>query len=243
VKKVIVLLGLIGLVAAAIAGVIFGLSIREVSCLVEGRSPAESHQVCEQLQELKGSRLLFRDFYQDSQTAKLLFVPTTKEAYDLERVNKSLAGVLELVLNDRPPLYRLEKEEQILMVTKAGGFRENNEQLEIPLVEDLADIYQEPTTHQFLASFLQNLGEERQQISKITLVNFQRIKVRVPGFPQILLELNQDPQQAAKRLAIILKRLDPQQLDLALQEIDLRFELPVLRTYESSSASQILIDR
>jgi hypothetical protein len=36
--------------------------------------------------------------------------------------------------------------------------------------------------------------------------------------------------------------LKPNEIDLNLQEIDLRFNLPVLRTYQSSESAQVLID-
>jgi hypothetical protein len=46
----------------------------------------------------------------------------------------------------------------------------------------------------------------------------------------------------ARRLRLILEKLEPNQIDVALQEIDLRFELPALRTYQSSDSTQVLID-
>ena len=66
----------------------------------------------------------------------------------------------------------------------------------------------------------------------------------------VLVELRQEPAQAARRLEIVLRQAEPESIDLALQELDLRFELPVFRTYdsegqdpiESSDSAQVLID-
>ena len=74
------------------------------------------------------------------------------------------------------------------------------------------------------------------------MVSSQRIELQASGFPIMIVELSQEPHQVARRLKLILQKLVPTQIDLALQEIDLRFELPVLRTYQSSDSGQVLID-
>ncbi|MCC6711488.1 MAG: hypothetical protein IT416_04030, partial [Candidatus Pacebacteria bacterium] len=52
----------------------------------------------------------------------------------------------------------------------------------------------------------------------------------------------QDPIIQAKKFQIIYHQLSPKEIDILIQEIDLRFELPVLKTYESSNSAELLID-
>ena len=180
--------------------------------------------------------LLFRDFYQDKELTELLFVAENKEIYDIQSLTKSLTGTVELVLTDRPPVYRIQLGDQLKLVAASGGLRENNDQLEVPVVIDDHGLYDQ-TVHQFLASLLTALGKN-QPVHTIRLINQERIELEVSGFPTAIVELRQDPQQTASRLTTVLAELRPASIDVALVELDLRFELPVLRTYRT----QELID-
>lgn len=219
----------------------YGLRIRQVNCRLENQPPFSESQVCQQLQQLIGTRILFRDFYQDEQLAQLLFVTDTKEIYDIAELSKSLAGTVDLVLTDRPPVYRLERDGQLQLVTASGSFRENNDQLVVTQIINDQDIYDE-AVHSFLAQLLTALGDNSQTVHTIRLISQERFELEINGFPTIIVELKQDPQQVASRLTTVLTELDPAEVDLALQELDLRFELPVLRTYDSSQVDQELID-
>lgn len=231
-------------IVGAVAVLYFGFTIRQVECLLNNHQLSSQATVCAQLQQLVGSRLFFRDFYQDKQIAGLLYVDETKESYDIQTVAKSLAGRVTFTLTDRPPLYRIERAGHLVLITAAGGIRENNDQLTVPLVTDSQTLYkdQPEIVHHFLAAFLEQLGEERTKVANINLVSENRLEITVPGFPTVLTELGQNPQQAAQRLGVIIRQLRPDEIDLALQELDLRFELPVLRTYQSSESAQVLID-
>jgi hypothetical protein len=241
------------MVGALGAMTIWFMPIRQVDCLLDSQPMDKQFGVCAQLQRLLGSRLLLRDFYHDQMTTELLYLTELKESFDLVSLQKSLIGTITFSLSAKPPLYRLERVGQTVLVTESGSLRENNDQITAPLVVDSTGLYDsESTSHLFLAQFLVNLGEQRTKISRIELKAIDRIEVEIPSFPLILLELAQDPRLTAARLVVILKELTPREIDLSIRELDLRFDLPVLRTNssqldllqpESTTAGQELIDR
>ncbi|MFH2118586.1 MAG: cell division protein FtsQ/DivIB [Candidatus Paceibacterota bacterium] len=235
-----------------IAGLILGLgflliqklSVKQVRCFLNNQEIGTEQRICQQLQQLTGTPLLFRDFQHDSKVASLLYIQETKEVFVLERIEKSLIGEVTIFLSNQPPLYRIEQSSAIYLVTAGGHFQENNNQLSVPLVIDANGIYQQDPEkmHYFLTEFLKQLDGQLERIKKITLVSPQRIELQASDFPIMIVELSQEPQQVARRLKLLLQKLVPAQIDVALQEIDLRFELPVLRTYQSSDSGQVLID-
>lgn len=213
----------------------FGTRIRQVECILSGHELTVTHPLCSQLQTLRGSRLLFRDFTQDEHVAALLYLEDTQEVFDIQRVEKSLSGVITVFLSDQPPLYRMKQGEQVFLVAAGGGFRSDNALIQVPLVMDLSGVYQDQQTvvHQFLERFLRNLGEHQQKISQIELVSPEQIELSIPGFPRVIVELRQSPENVARQLVLVLEQLVPEETDPALVELDLRFALPVLRTYRS----------
>lgn len=227
--------GCVGVIALLVAF----LPIRQVECALNDQKLSIDTPVCHQLQALKGSRLLLRDFGQDPRVTPLLYVEQTKEIFPIQKTEQSLAGTVVFFLSDQPPLYRIQENGQVSLVTQAGELRDNNDQVTAPTVFDPALVYQRQsaTVHTFLSEFLLGLGEQQSKVTQITLVSEERIEVRTPGFPIVLLELKQDPRRAAARLALLLTQLNPSSIDLAARELDLRFELPVLRTFESSDSA------
>ena len=239
----------LGLVLLSVG--LFFLPIQRVSCRTNNGQTADQSLVCDQLQQLVGTRLLMRDFFRDQQVAELLFVPSTQESYDIQEISKSLSGEVSLVLAARPPLYRTLQAGEPVMITESGGVRQNNSQVKLPLVTDQRPATeQQLVAHDFLAGFLSSLPDSANLISEIIIIDDQRVEVSVNDFPTVLVELRQEPTQAARRLEIVLRQGDPESIDLALQELDLRFELPVFRIYdsegqdpvESSDSAQVLID-
>lgn len=231
-----------GVVMGLAALIIQLITIRQVRCFLGDHEVSADFGVCVQLQTLIGTRLLLRDFTQDTPTAALLYLDQTKEVFDIQKTERSLAGTVVFYLSAQPPLYRLERDGQLLLVTQAGSFRANNDQVQAPLVADPALVYQHQPAevHAFLSQFLLGLGDKRNMISQIILESPAKIKVHLSGLPVVLLELQQQPQLAAADLVLLLEKLKPAEIDLAARELDLRFTLPVLRTFDSSDSTVII---
>jgi hypothetical protein len=230
----------IGIVAVAIlAAGIYGFPVREVRCVLNDHILAPESTICRQLQLLRGTRLLFRNFQQDKRASELLYLEDTKETFDIQRVEKSLSGSVTFFLTDQPPLYRMQQDDQTFLIAADGSRRENNEHVAAPLVSDPGNVYAEypEDAHAFLAQFLRHLEKHQARIRTITLASAQRVEIKADNFPVILAEIRQDPLEAARRLTLIFDRVVPSQIDAAAAEIDLRFTLPVVRTFHSDDSS------
>lgn len=227
----------VGVVGAVIlvAGV-YGFPIRQVRCQLHDHVIAPESTVCRQLQTLRGTRLLFRNFQQDTQTSSLLYLEDTRETFDIQRVEKSLSGAVTFFLTDQPPIYRMQEGDRLFLVAADGSKREDNDHVIAPVVTDPGQVYaDEPeSTHIFLARFLRHLEKHQVRIRSLTLVSADRVEVRADDFPVILVEIRQNPQEAARRLALIFDRLVPAEIDTAAVELDLRFAMPVMRTFKSN---------
>lgn len=219
------------------------ISVKTVSCTINGQTVTAGTRVCDQLQKLRGSRLFFRDWERDPEVASLLFVEETREVFSLDAIEKSLAGTITVHLSDSPPLYRMETPDGLVSVSEAGGWRASVDQVRIPLVRDEGKVYEshQEEVHAFLVSFLQGLGTARERVEVITLQSQDTLILRISDFPRVLIEIDPHPARTAARLAVLLDKIAPGEIDLSIRELDMRFELPVLRTFESS-AGAVTID-
>lgn len=223
-------------VGALVAVLFFGARVRQVQCVLNDQVMRENTRICQQLQALRGSHLLWRDFTRDAEVAALLFDQENNQGYDLRTVEKSLGGTLTLFLTDRPPAYRMVVDDARVLISTEGDRRADVPELSVPLVVDAGGVYsREPArTHQFLRDFLAGLGEKQTRVTEVTLESMEKVVVRLTGFPFAVVSLEQDPRRAAARLSLLLDRLDPYEIDSTAREIDLRFDLPVMRSFEST---------
>ena len=240
-KQIRFVFSLVGL-AIGISSFFFFFRVRSVECVVDEKN-AEDLTVCKQLSSLRGSPIFFRDFSQDSSVLNALYIEDTKEVFHIQKVSVSLDGRVRFLLTQSPPLYRVTYDDGPVLFAFSGETRQDDVRVIVPEVtlqvgtsQDLAKY------HPFLVHFLQSLPEDRSRIQKIEIISPIKIKLKVENFPQFLLELNQDPVTQAQRFHTILHTLEPKEIDVAILEIDLRFELPVLRVTESSDSAEVLID-
>lgn len=230
----IVLLGLFG----------FYFKIKQISCFIDQNQQNQA-PVCQQLQALLGQRILFRDFYHDEQVMALTTLADTKEVFSINKVEVSLAGTLKLFLQQTPPLYRSIMNGEMRIFTQLGETRVDEPNTILPTLIDEQLVFANNfiTYHSFLAKFLETLtSEERQLVQQIEFLSVSKVKIIMTNYPTFIVHPDQNPVDQARKLQIIYQQLDPKEIDLALQEIDLRFELPVLKTYESSDSAELLID-
>jgi len=233
---------LIGLIAGIIV-LIFLVKINNIHCFIDNQL-LDSAQVCIQLQSLKGGRILLRNLADEKEVLEKLFITETQEIYTIKSIQASLNGSLTFNLETSPPLYRLERHGELLLFNKSGQGRKNDDRVILPLVIDKNGLFEKDfnLNHSFLAGFLTNLGEDLYRIEEIRFISPTMIRIVFKDFLDFLVEPQQNPQQQALRLQRVLHNLNPNQIDLSLQEIDLRFDLPVMRSFESSDSADFPID-
>lgn len=236
------LFSILGLIVGVIA-LGFLIRVRTVECWF-GEDQGNESRVCQQLQSLIGSRLLFRNFYTDEHVLSSTVITETKEVFSLKKIIKSVNGRVVFHLEETPPLYRLIMGGEPRIFTESGENRANDVEVILPEVIDEQNILLSNFDfyHQFLAEFITALERDKESLEKIYFLSSNKIRLEAKGFPQFLVDPNQHPVDQAKRFVIVYHQLEPKEVDVLLREIDLRFELPVLRTYESSDSAELLID-
>ncbi len=222
----------------------FYFKIKQIDCFID-ESQQDQAQVCQQLQTLLGQRILFRDFYHDEQVVSLTTLAGTKEVFSINKVEVSLAGTLKFFLQQTPPLYRSIINGEMRIFTQLGETRADEPNTVLPILIDEQLVFADNfiNYHSFLTKFLEILtSEERQLIEQIEFLSVSKVKIKMTNYPIFIIHPDQSPIDQARKLQIIYQQLDPKEIDLALKEIDLRFELPVLKTYETSDSAELLID-
>lgn len=225
---------------------VFGLyfKIKQVSCFI-GQNQQDHALVCQQLQSLIGSRLLFRDFYHDKQVLASTVITDTKEVFSINKIITSLDGSVDFYLDQTPPLYRIILDGSPRIFTNSGENRTDDPNISLPTLIDDQGIFMNDfnNNHQFLVDFFGVLqAEEKQKIKEISFLSVNEVRLVVDNYPNFIIHPDYSPVDQAKKFQIIYHQLNPKEIDLAIKEIDLRFELPVLKTYEGSSSAELLID-
>lgn len=217
--------------------------VSKVECWVDGVEQNDS-LVCKQLQSLVGGKLLFRDLFSDEEVLSATIINETKEVFSLEKTKSSLSGKIIFYLKQTPPLYRVLINGEKKLFTVSGEDRSDDERVVVPTLVDEQGLFISSfeENHKFLSKFLEVLEEDIEHIKEIYFLSNSKIRLLVDGFPDFILDPNQNPEIQANKFKRIYHDLKPSEVDILLKEIDLRFELPVLRTYESSDSAELLID-
>ncbi len=236
------ILSFLGLIAGIIFFV-FYLKINQVECFISG-SVQQNSQVCQQLQVLLGTRLLFRDLTADSVVNTATVISSTNEVFVVDKVTTSLGGQVVFYLTQTEPLYRYAQASEKKIFTESSQSRTDDPMLVLPEVIDQQQLFMVDFNnyHFFIVNFLKTLGTEKTIIKEIVFISKNQVKLVIDNYPSFIIDPAQDPIIQAKKFQIIYHQLSPKEIDILIQEIDLRFELPVLKTYESSNSAELLID-
>lgn len=238
-RFVLSLLGL--LIGIVILG--FCFKVKNISCVID-QTEQNNLKVCQQLQSLVGSRLLFRDLLIDKSVLAATVINETGEVFSIDKVATALDGKIIFYLSQTKPLYRFSLDGNSRIFTTDGKNRADDSTIAIPTIVDDQSLMKNDFNryHDFIANFLMTLTVNQSPIKQIVILAANKIKLVVTDYPTFVLDSAQDPKVQAKKFAVIYQQLKPKEIDLAIQEIDLRFELPVLKTNESSDSAEFLID-
>lgn len=214
------------------------LSFNHINCQLQAQPCPQ--ELAAQSQTLKNRSLFFTAIEQEVADWQL-------DLYQLESYQKTWPGQLKLQFVSEPSLYQLQLPDRLITLTTSGFIKDtaqdsgkDQEKTSLPvvvlaaesnrrLVEELEQQAQlSNELHQPLADLVNQLDQLNLQISRI---NYQTdlIKLYLDSDLVALAEPT-NLQKQLQRLALIENDLNLDQIDLAIKEIDLRYELPVLRT-------------
>jgi len=236
------ILSFLGLIVGIVCLTLY-LRINQVECFISG-SAQQNSQVCQQLQSLIRTRLLFRDLATDPMVNTATVISSTNEVFSIDKVTTSLNGEVVFYLIQTEPLYRYTEANEKKIYTESSQSRTDDPLLVLPEVIDPQQVFMADfsSKHLFIVSFLKTLTIEKTILKEIIFMSDNQVKLIVDNYPNFILDSAQDPVAQAKKFQIIYQQLKPKEIDILIQEIDLRFELPVLKTYESSNSAELLID-
>lgn len=228
----------------------FLFRVKKISCQIINQSQQKANELCSKLVTLNNKSLFFFDFENDGLVQEALFNEETQEAFFVKEISKSLPGGVNYVFTTKPPLYRLVYGDEKWLITMEGNLIKDDERISVieVILADKSLLFDEGGEfYSHREKFIRQLLEPLQQqpdleIENMVVDSLERVVLNIKNLPSVILDFSQNGVEQSKRLEIILQDLDQfkdgeKQLDI--REIDLRFELPVLRTYRET---EILLD-
>lgn len=202
--------------------------IKKIECQIDDQTcPTELTQ---QLESIQGKSFLFSPL--ETQILSL-----DLNLYQLESVSKSWPATIFLKFSHKPNSYiiRTSIEDPLLLVAENSLAQPISTQQNLPLIEvyDWNDSIQDDRVtaqlHQLNLDLIQLLASQNISYSSIKIYGSQQIEISLLENLVALAQTDELESQIIK-LAIILEELDLKTIDLQINQIDLRFKFPVLKT-------------
>ncbi len=205
------------------------LLIRKIECVVGPNQQPCTSSTVDQLSTLRNTPLLF-----SSPEIKIASV-LNNEPYQTVRVNRRLPDTLIIVLETLTYSYRLQTEDKEFVVTDTGIAFERSSNTELPKLNSASELVLEnkrvkPEFHSHFLLLLAAIELNSLSIDSVQLLDSQTLEITLQE-PETTVIVN--PSLAANQLQtalVILKNNKVSELSDPVQKLDMRFDLPVLRT-------------
>lgn len=229
-RKSVTLLLLVVMTLVALAVGFFTLRIKSLECDLDG-NPCPS-EILVAFDSIKGQSLLF---FNDQQLQALL---ESYPAYQLNEYGLWLPGTLRLTLAPQTIMYTLSSEIPVesFAVTSEGKLIANTQQTQVPQVllsqNDWIDVQEkqqlQPALHAIFTQTLNDLQAAKISVPVLYLHDPQTLVLELPDQPLIVFD-PQQPTANVARLKHVLDQLSSNPDSALIQEVDVRYKLPVLR--------------
>jgi hypothetical protein len=204
------------------------IKIGEVECRIDEQAcPPE---LAQKLESIKG-----KSFFFSSLEAQVLNLGLN--LYQLNSISKSWPTTVALKFSHKPNSYiiRTSREDQLLLIAENGLAQPISIEQNLPLIEvyNWDDAIQEnhvsTDLHQLNLNLIQLLASQNIPYKNIKIYNFQQIEILLQEELIAIAQVDELEKQIVK-LSIVLDELDLKAIDLQINQIDLRFKFPVLKT-------------
>jgi hypothetical protein len=206
--------------------------INKIVCTLEdGRQCPNNLQ--RQLDNMIGTAVFFTKY-----EALLVAEPFASEPYTLVSHNKILPDTLSVVFRPEPLLYGLKLDngntyyvgEKGSLMNISGNPDTNSIHATGPEEQFLTDHNTiNPHFHSLFATTLSALAKHQFELSEISWQSPTEIKLKLRNAPDAIMD-ESNPALAVEKLALLLNSKNLEELEGQISVIDLRFEMPVLRT-------------
>lgn len=209
------------------------MKTKSVECYLDSNAscPAELTSLLEQ--DIINRSFFFTDYENIVARAPLASLPFTLSSF-----KRNLPDKLTLTFKNEPLLYKLVMEDgsSLLIGTEGtiiNNATDNNELTQVLVYEDAATIFsgnkvtsklQKP-----ISAIVESLHAQGVSVESVSYQNSQDIRLKLSSSQVAILD-DTDPESAIKKLKLILSAPEVTAIDEPIDEIDLRFKMPVLRT-------------
>jgi hypothetical protein len=169
------------------------------------------------------------ELYQDLETLKgksFFFVDLNIDR--LESYQKKFPGTLILNFNEEKLSYTVKFKEEIFYISELGNILENNQDTN-NVTEVILNKEFNKNVHIKLLKIINITNKDNLRVKKIIWNSDQEIILEINNSPKIILDIEAIDIKT-NILEILLNSREIKEYEEPIQEIDLRFNLPVLRT-------------
>lgn len=198
--------------------------IKEIRCTVDDASC--SPEMFSQFQVLLGKQYFFTDFLK--KTTSLI----DSSLYTVESVKKESLGVIHISLSQIGSRYHLLYESGELLTVYPTGELKQEPASGLPTIAMIGNSSSSslpPQLHLALSSALVELSRAQLKWQTIKVVSQEKILIELETGQRVIIDTS-DSSSRLQVLPQLLVQDSIQELDPPVKEIDLRFNLPVLRT-------------
>lgn len=217
----------------------FVFVFRKLECRLDGATLESG--VCERLeQRFRNRSLFFTDLENDQIWDELLADQQYSQAYQYQKISKSLFGQVQLLLLAKLPDYRLIVGQEKYLLNQNNKLRNNQDNLLMTSINFLADEliidrgYLQEAKHQKFLSLSQALSNYQIVTNKIIWLSDQEIQLflNLPSTNNelvVIIDGEQDFVYQMQRLSLVLTQNDLSAIIADKKNLDMRFNLPVLQ--------------
>lgn len=181
-------------------------------------------------EELIDQPLLFNDFDHFSFSTQVLY-DQQNQAYQTSNYYKKFPQTLVILVQKQEPVYQIVYQDKFFLFDEQANKRQVDQEQDLVTIhfnQDVGTDFQlQANQHQFFVTMAQNL--DNFEVKSIEYQNKSEILLNLNNGKKVWLELNDQLEENFERLKIILEQLKEEELGQAINEIDLRFKLPVLK--------------
>ncbi len=211
----------------------FVFVFRQINCVSKDNTLEPG--VCEIINDyFKGKSIFFTDLENESIWDELLTHQQFSQAYQYQKINKSITGQADLYLLTKLPDYRLILGSEQYLLNQNNKLKDNQERLSLPSINFMGDPnikqngYLEENYHQQFLNLSQALSKQQISSKQIVWQNDTEIRIELDDL-QVIIDNSKDFTYQIERLALILQEEELKEVLPGKKVLDMRFNLPVLR--------------
>lgn len=205
-------------------------SIKHIECQIINQESCNT-QLIESLKPLTNQPLFFKDYVHVLQMSQTINQPVT-----IVSIKKKLPDTLYITFQLEPAVYSITKSDTKNIVSESGKiFQGVADASNIFSVETEQELSTEqgfvfPDVHHTVLTIITTAKELKLPLTKLSWVDKSTIKLSMENREELYIVDSDSPRLQLHKLSMVLKSSEYREIAEPKLELDLRFNMPVLRT-------------